>query len=150
MHSEKSIYNYIDDNLFSARNIDLPRKVVYRPRKKSTNNFKVDKSCRIGRTYDDFLNFMKEHLDMPVVEIDSVEGTKGGKVLLTIHFTSSQFMLAFIRDANTSRSVIDIFEDLYWELGPDIFIELFPVILTDYTEEKTMPKIYKYLNNDCV
>jgi IS30 family transposase len=32
MHSEKSIYNYIDHNLFSARNIDFPRKVVYRPR----------------------------------------------------------------------------------------------------------------------
>jgi len=48
MHSEKSIYNYIDYNLFSARNIDLPRKVVYRPRKKSTNKFKVNKSCRIG------------------------------------------------------------------------------------------------------
>jgi len=60
--------------LYASRNIDIPRKVVYRPRKKSTNNFKVDKSCRIGRTYDDFLNFMKEHLDMPVVEIDSVEG----------------------------------------------------------------------------
>lgn len=78
MHSEKSIYNYIDYNLFSARNIDLPRKVIYRPRKKSANKFKVDKSCRIGRTYEDFLNFMKENPDTPVVEIDSVEGTKGG------------------------------------------------------------------------
>ncbi|WP_163192415.1 hypothetical protein [Clostridium thermarum] len=34
MHSEKSIYNYIDYNLFSTKNIDLPRKVVYCPRKK--------------------------------------------------------------------------------------------------------------------
>ncbi len=68
MHSEKSIYNYINSNLFSARNIDLLRKVVYRPRKKSNNNFKVDKSCRIGRTYEDFLNFMEDNLDTPVVE----------------------------------------------------------------------------------
>ena len=59
MHSEKSIYNYIDYNLFSARNIDLPRKVVYRPRKKSINKFKVDKSCRIGRTYENFLTFVR-------------------------------------------------------------------------------------------
>lgn len=144
MHSEKSIYNYIDYNLFSARNIDLPRKVVYRPRKKSTNKFKIDKSCRIGRTYDDFLIFMKEHSDTPVVEIDSVEGTKGGKILLTIHFTSSQFMLAFIRDANTSRSVIDIFDDLYWELGPDIFLELFPVILTDNGSEFSNPEAIEF------
>jgi len=144
MHSEKSIYNYIDFNLFSARNIDLPRKVVYRPRKKSTNNFKVDKSCRIGRTYEDFLNFMKENPDTPVVEIDSVEGIKGGKFLLTIHFTTSKFMLAFIRDANTSRSVIDIFDDLYWELSPDIFLKLFSVILTDNGSEFSNPKAIEF------
>lgn len=144
MHSEKSIYNYIDYNLFSARNIDLPRKVVYRPRKKKISNFKVDKSCRIGRTYQDFLIFMKEHPDTPVVEMDSVEGTKGGKVLLTIHFTDSQFMLAFIRDANTSRSVIDIFENLYWELGPDIFLGLFPVILTDNGSEFSNPEAIEF------
>lgn len=76
MHSEKTIYNYIDYNLFSARNIDLPRKVRYRPRKNSAIHFKVDKSCRIGRTYDDFLIFIKEHPEMPIVEMDSVEGTK--------------------------------------------------------------------------
>lgn len=79
MHSEKSIYNYINYNLFSARNIDLPRKVRYRPRKKNNNNFKVDKSCRVGRTYQDFLTFMKDNPDTPVVEMDTVEGTKGGK-----------------------------------------------------------------------
>ena len=144
MHSEKSIYNYIDFNLFSARNIDLPRKVVYRPRKKSSNNFKVDKSCRIGRTYEDFLTFMKENPDTPVVEIDSVEGIKGGKVLLTIHFTNSQFMLAFIRDSNTSRSVIDIFEDLYWELSPDTFLKLFPVVLTDNGSEFSNPEAIEF------
>jgi len=144
MHSERSIYNYIDDNLFSARNIDLPIKVAYRPRKKSISNFKVDKSCRVGRTYEDFLSFMKDHLDTPVVEIDSVEGIKGGKVLLTIHFTSSQFMLAFIREANTSRSVIDIFDDLYWELGPDIFLELFLVILTDNGSEFSNPEAIEF------
>ncbi len=108
MHSERTIYNYVDYGLFTARNIDLPRKVVYRPRKKSADHFKVDKSCRVGRTYEDFLNFLKEHPDTPVVEMDTVEGTKGGKVLLTIHFIDSKSMLTFIRDANTSQSVIEI------------------------------------------
>lgn len=144
MHSEKSIYNYIDYSLFSARNIDLPRKVVYRPRKKTTSRFKVDKACRIGRTYQDFLVFMKDHPDTPIVEMDSVEGTKGGKVLLTIHFIDSQFMIAFIRDANTSQSVIDIFQDLYWKLGPDIFINLFPVIITDNGSEFSNPEAIEF------
>jgi len=132
MCSEKTIYNYVEFNLFSARNIDLPRKVNYRPRKKGANHFKVDKSCRLGRNYNDFLLFMKEHPDTPIIEMDSVEGVKGGKVLLTIHFTDSQFMLAFIREANTSQSVIDIFDRLYLELSPDT---------VSYTH-LTLPTIY--------
>jgi transposase, IS30 family len=139
MCSEKTIYNYVDYNLFSARNIDLPRKVRYRPRKKTAGHFKVDKSCRIGRSYEDFRLFMKEHPDTPIVEMDSVEGVKGGKVLLTIHFTDSQFMLAFIREANTSQSVVNIFDRLYEELGSDIFPKLFPVILTDNGSEFSNP-----------
>ncbi len=139
MCCKKTVYNYVDYNLFSARNIDLPRKVRYRPRKKAAGHFKVDKSCRIGRTYDDFVLFIKEHPDTPIVEMDSVEGVKGGKVLLTLHFTDSQFMLAFIREANTSQSVIDTFERLYMDLGPDTFQEVFPVILTDNGSEFSNP-----------
>ena len=139
MCSEKTIYNYVDLSLFSARNLDLPRKVRYRPRKKSTSSFKVDKTCRLGRTYTDFLAYMGENPDTPVVEMDTVEGVKGGKVLLTIHFRVPQFMLAFLRDANTSRSVINIFEKLYLELGPVTFIKLFPVILTDNGSEFSNP-----------
>ena len=144
MCSDKTIYNYINYNLFTARNIDLVRKVKYRPRKKSAIRFKVDKSCRIGRTYEDFLLFMKEHPDTPIVQMDSVEGTKGGKVLLTIHFTDSQFMLAFLRDSNTSQSVIDIFKKLCLELRADVFTELFPVILTDNGSEFSNPSAIEF------
>ena len=49
----------------------------------------VDKSYRIGRTYENLLSFMKEHPDTPIVEMDSEEGVKGGKVLLTLHFLDS-------------------------------------------------------------
>ncbi len=139
MCSDKTLYNYVDYNLFSARNLDLPRKVKYRPRKRAAVHFKVDKSCRIGRTYKDFLLFMEEHPDTPIVQMDSVEGVKGGKVLLTLHFLDSQFMLAFIRNANTSQSVIDIFERLYGDLRTDSFQRLFPVILTDNGSEFSNP-----------
>lgn len=139
MFSEKCIYNYVDAGIFSARNIDLPRKVKYHPRKSRHDSFKVDKGCRIGRTFDDFLAFMKGNPDIPLVQLDSVEGRKGGKVLLTIHFVEAQFMLAFLRDFNTSQSVIDIFDRLYWELHPDVFIKLFQVLLTDNGSEFSNP-----------
>jgi len=144
MLSEKSLYNYIDYGLFSARNIDLPRKVRYRPRKKHEDKFKVDKACRIGRTYDDFISFISAHLDTPVVEMDTVEGEKGGKLLLTIHYIDSQLMLAFIRDANTSRSVTEIFQALLQKLGNEEFKRLFPVILTDNGSEFSNPKAIEF------
>lgn len=57
MCSEKTIYNYIDACVFDVRNIDLPRKVKFCERYKKPE-FKVDKSCRIGRNYEAFTAFM--------------------------------------------------------------------------------------------
>ena len=54
--------------------------------------------------------FMEEHPDAHVVQMDSVMGNQGGKVLLTIHFVDTSLMLAFLRDANTSRSVLRYME----------------------------------------
>lgn len=59
MCSEKTLYNYIDAGLFDIRNIDLPRKVKYRPRYKQPE-FKVDRGCQIDRSYSDFQKFMKK------------------------------------------------------------------------------------------
>lgn len=143
MCSEKTIYNYIDACLFDVRNIDLPRKVRFRERYKKPE-FKIDKGCRIGRNYEAFNAFIDKNPDTAVVQMDSVIGTKGGKCLLTIHFVESSFMLAFLREANTSKSVIDIFETLYKTLGKDLFKKLFPVILTDNGSEFSNPKAIEY------
>ncbi len=143
MCSEKTIYNYIDACLFDVRNIDLPRKVRFRERYKKPE-FKVDKGCRIGRSYKDFETYISNHPDTAVVQMDSVIGTKGGKVLLTIHFVESSLMLAFLRDANTSQSVIDIFNALDSVLGPELFEKIFPVILTDNGSEFSNPRAIEF------
>lgn len=139
MLNERSLYNYVNNGLFTAKNIDMPRVIRMGKRKKKKDNFKVDKKCRIDRTYQDFLNFMAEHPGVPIVEMDSVEGKKGGKILLTLHFTIPQLMLAFIRDSNTSQSVIDIFNRIYLKLNPAIFCSLFQVILADNGSEFSNP-----------
>lgn len=143
MCCEKTIYNYIDGSLLDVRNIDLPRKVRYRARSHE-KTFKVDRGCRIGRTFDDYQKLMADDPDYLVVEMDSVIGTVGGKCLLTIHFVSCSFMIAFLRDANTSQSVIDIFDGLYRLLGSDLFHRLFPVILTDNGSEFSNPKAIEH------
>jgi len=139
MSSERTIYNYVNDHVLTAKNIDLPRKVRYRPRKKAKARFKVDKACVIGRSYEDFLASMENMEHSSVVQMDTVEGRKGGKVILTLSFVNSSFMLAYLRDANTSKSVTDTFQMLWEVLGKKYFMELFPVILTDNGSEFTNP-----------
>lgn len=143
MCSEKTIYNYIDACLFDVRNIDLPRKVKFRERYKKPE-FKVDKGCRIGRNYGAFNTFIEKKPDIAIVQMDSVIGTKGGKCLLTIHFVDCSLMLAFLREANTSKSVIDVFNHLDQVLGKEVFTCLFPVILTDNGSEFSNPKAIEY------
>lgn len=138
MYDARSIYNYIDAGLLSVGNIDLPRKVRYRVRKKK-RSLRVDKKCHVGRTYEDFQEFIAAYPDVAITEMDTVEGKKGGKVLLTIHFKNCEFMLAFIRDANTARSVTEIFNYLDQLLGRETFRTLFQVLLTDRGSEFTDP-----------
>ncbi len=122
----------------------MPRTVRMRPRKTKSSSLKVDKSCRIGRTFQDFQQYMAENRDIPVCQIDSVEGVKGSSVLLTIHFVQQELQLAFLRKANDSQSVINIFERLYFELRPDIFIETFPILLADNGSEFSNPKAIEF------
>ena len=136
--SEKSLYRYVDGGLLKARNGDMPRVVRMKPRKTKPVVHKVDTGCRIGRTYADFNAFLKKK-DVNAVEMDSVIGRVGGKVLLTLLFRSCDFMLAFIRERNTSQSVIDVFDFLYNHLGEKIFKKLFPVLLGDNGSEFSNP-----------
>ena len=140
MCSEKTLYNYIDHGFFDARNIDLPRKVRYRPRKKK-QEFKVDRGCYIGRSYTEYQQYLVKNPEVNTVQMDSVLGTVGGKVLLTIHFTDTNFMLAYLREANTSQSVIDVFDYLYLKLGRTLFLKLFPLVLTDRGSEFSNPRM---------
>ena len=141
--SPKTIYKYIQEGVFKGiGNIDLPRKVRYRPRvKKEDRIVKKDKNCREGRTYEDFKAFKEGHPDVPVVEMDSVLGKKGinEKVLLTIHFTNCKLMLAFIRDRNTAASVVETFDSFKEKLTTEEFSKLFPVLLTDNGSEFSDP-----------
>lgn len=143
MVSESTVYRFVDYNIFSARNIDLPRKIRY-SRRRVKKHVKVDKKCRVGRTYQDLQHYLAGHPDLPIVEIDTVEGTKGGKVLLTLHFVKAEFMLAFLRSSNDSQSVIDVFEKLYRKLGCTEFQKLMPLLLADNGSEFSNPSAIEY------
>lgn len=144
MRSERTLYTYVNNGLFSARNIDMPRTVRMRPRKTKPKALKVDKTCRIDRTYEDFKKYLMENPDTPICQLDTVEGIKGGSVLLTVHFVQQSLQLAFLRQANDSQSVIDVFDRFYIELGPIAFMELFPLLLADNGSEFSNPKAIEF------
>ena len=144
MVTERTLYTYMDAGLFTARNIDMPRKVRMKPRRKRPDTIRVDPKCREGRTLQDYEKYRKEHPDTPVAQLDSVEGVKGGGVMLTVTFPLTGLQLAFRRNHNDAQSVIDIFNRFYSELGPDTFIALFPVLLADNGSEFSDPKSIEF------
>lgn len=146
-YSEKTLYNFMDAGMLDAKNLDLPRKVRFRVKRKKAAEFKVDKKCRIGRTYEDFLKYCEENPELHVVEIDSVEGVKGSAVLLTIYFRQQNLQLAYYRDANDSKSVTHIFHELYDALGTDLFKKLFPIVLADNGSEFSDPTAIEFDEN---
>jgi IS30 family transposase len=139
MHSEKTVYNYVDMSLFSARNIDMPRKVRFRPRKSRHEGVKIDRMCRIGRTYEDYISFKASNPDRHIVEMDTVYGVRGGKVLLTLEFVAVKYMIIILLESCTGKEVENAFNHLYALLGPELFSSLFRVILTDNGSEFTDP-----------
>jgi len=136
--SERTLYNYFDMNAFAARNIDLPRKMRYKPRKK-TPTAKKSGSYRIARTFDDFNAYLALNPEKTVVEMDTVIGRKGGKVLLTLFFRNCSLMVAILLDANTQDQVVRAFNVMYDALGRDTFRACFPIILTDNGSEFKAP-----------
>lgn len=71
--------------------------------------------------------------------MDTVEGVKSGKVLLTLIFRSCKLMLAFILEDKTSSSVLKVFNYLEELIGNELFEKTFPIILTDNGSEFSNP-----------
>lgn len=134
--SKPTFYSYVNSNLFSFRNIDLTRKISYKPRKDDKKRrTRTESIIRIGRTYKDFLNYLTLKPYASIVEMDTVEGIKGGKVFLTLLFRNYNFMLIFLMENKTMECVEKVFINIRKIIGHDEFKRLFEVILTDNGSE---------------
>ena len=134
--SRTSMYKYINLGIFKARNIDLPRKVRYKKRK-NTNEEKKRRETQIrkNRTYEDFKEYISKHSDYSIVEMDTVEGVKGGKVLLTVLFRVSKFMLIRLLEEKTTKNVEKALNEIKEKIGKNEYKRIMPVILTDNGSE---------------
>lgn len=136
--SQRTLYHYIDSGTLSIGNLDLRRKVGYRPRKKkktSSEGF-LNQKYRQNRTYEDFFTYMAKHPEATCVEMDTVKGCREqGKRMLTMLFVEQNLMLIFLMRDGKAETVVEQFDWLTAALGPETFRTLFPVILTDNGSE---------------
>ena len=144
--SRMTMYNYVDLGVFSFRNIDLPRKVKYKKRKENEKQrIRRETAIRKGRTYEDFKEYIGKHSESSVVEMDTVEGVKGGKVFLTLLFRESKFMLVYLMKNKTMECVEQKFKEIKEILGKELYSKIFEVVLTDNGSEFFNPlSIEKY------
>lgn len=134
--SRATMYNYVDLGVFSFRNIDLPRKVKYKKRKENEKQrIRRETAIRKGRTYEDFKEYIGKNPECSIVEMDTVEGIKGGKVFLTLLIRQNKFMLIYLMNNKTMNCVEEVFKKIKKILGIDVFKRVFEVILTDNGSE---------------
>lgn len=132
--SKVTFYNYVNNGVLSLSNVDLPKKVKYKKRKKSNqnSNYKRDISILENRRYEDYLDFIAKHPKMSIVQLDTVIGkTNNNKVLLTMYIVDTHFMLIFLIDKKDSIHVSDVFKELKKNLTINLYRKVFRIILTD-------------------
>lgn len=110
----------------------MPRMPKFKARKKY-RVVGVPKAAKIGRTYDDFREYITKHEIEHWVEMDTVIGRIGGKVIMTFNFTQMNFMFGLLLDDKTSAEAAAKVRALKKRLflGDARFGDIFPVLLTD-------------------
>lgn len=133
---KSTFYKYIDLGVLSLSNLDLPKKVKYKKRKSIKNtDYKRKLSLIKNRSYEDYLDFVIKHPKMNVCEMDTVEGSKGGKVFLTILIKDTKFMFIRLLDKKNVACVNKEIDKLKSILGIKLFSKVFRIVLTDNGSE---------------
>ncbi|XCP85140.1 IS30 family transposase [Roseburia hominis] len=129
--SVRTMYSYLDKGLFTARNMDLKRKVSFKPRKCQKTQI-TNRTIFINRLYSDFCNLNLSSY----VEMDTVHSSRESKkTLLTMFFTKEKLFLAFLMNRCTEGAVRLVFDRLEKRRGIFEFASAFEYILTDRGSE---------------
>ena len=130
--SSSTVYRHIRKGYLSIAPIDLARAVKFKERRKSKLP-SIPKEAKKGRSYEDFLNYLSLNQLDSWLEMDTVMGRMGGKVLLTFNLSFCNFIFARLLDNKTALEVTKHLYDIKNTLhqADKDFFQLFPVILTD-------------------
>ena len=130
--SKSTAYRNLHRGYLSVGKLDFPRVVKFKARKQYRAD-SVPKAVRVGRTYNDFLSFIDENDIKSWVEMDTIIGRQGGKVIMTFDFTYCNFMFGILLDnktADETAAKIRAFK-IALEDSELCFGDIFPLLLTD-------------------
>ena len=148
--SLRTFYRYVDAGYIGIKNIDLRRVVRYRKRKHKKIRVKSMPELKIGHTYDKFLEFTAANPDVPISEMDIVEGKKSDKKkLLTLMRRDLRLMVIMLLPQKTTECAAEAINAIEETLTTELFEGLFPVILTDNDSAFANPKKFE-VNEDGV
>ena len=149
--SQRTIYNYISQQVFKDSGIDyfdLKEKLGRKVKKRPKNKLEKRKNTNYeGRCYKDFLDCLDLDPDIPVVEMDTVYNDPRGPYIQTFFFRASSLMIGFIHQEKTAESMSNTLNILQDRLSIDTFRLLFPVILTDRGSEFQKPELFEFDKN---
>ena len=130
--SSSTVYRHIRKGYLSIAPIDLARAVKFKERRKNKLP-SIPKEAKKGRSYEDFQNYLSLNQLNYWLEMDTVMGKMGGKVLLTFNLSFCNFIFARLLDNKTALEVTKHLYDIKNTLhqADKDFFQLFPVILTD-------------------
>jgi transposase, IS30 family len=132
--SVPTVYSYIDKGLLSCNNLDLRNKVKRKPKREKKKVVYKIKHRANGRSYHDLPDISKEEDSLGNMQMDVVEGVKGGKVLLTLLENSTNFLIALPMEEKNQNSVKNEIDQLEDVLKSD-FKRMFNTLLTDNGSE---------------
>lgn len=131
--SVSTVYRLIDAGAIGAKNIDLKEKVKRRPRNSQRQKKHAARvaELKLGRLYDDFLDYVEEH-DVMYPQMDCVEGIRDEScAILTLHWPDVKMQLGFYLESKDTWHVVGVFDRIEGILGKELFQLMFPLILTD-------------------
>ena len=130
--SERTLRNWINKGFTDAKNINLPRKVSFKPSKEYIHRITKPSNVIDGRTYKDYKKFIKDNPDLLVCQIDTVEGKKTDSFkILTLHFPALHFQFGILIKNITSSKVNRTLLELRNMIGFEEWKRIFPILLTD-------------------
>ena len=109
--SKATVYRHAKLGYLTAKPIDFPRMVKFKERRKS-RKVAIPKELKIGRTYQDFQELRETDDFFKWLEMDTVIGRPGGKLLLTFNVSFCNFLFALLLDNKTALEVATKFAAL--------------------------------------